>query len=246
MKHTNLAQASLLFLLFISCTNQPSPKLEDGLRPEYQGFIPASIAVWSCQVWPSLQHDRFDLGTKPTEMNLCESIDRFVIESFHEQPLVRGHSPQAIKEMMKSKRSTIQPEDLSSWDLMFKTMNPSGLKAAPFYRRHLEHHAPWQEWLRAFSNASDYSDAILIPFITSQSFHNIKDRGLNLSRYSLGFTLFLIDTNTGHLIWTRHNHRLILQPPSVEAGQKLIWDSLKQSILRENIWQDFPGRLQKG
>lgn len=250
----------LLFLAYLpACVSIPTK--EYGIEEQYKGFIPAKIAVLPCQFWP--QAARYK-GQRPSSKklvkasSLCHEFNKEVIKGFSDQPFMNGYTPNAIAKMVSPSKAS---SDLSKLQEKLAAFTFEGLK----YWRHqpslcdkcinvpstYEHsfikNQEWRHWLHEFSRQTQYSDALLMPFILFQNQQKRNDRGLLISERSAQIALVLIDTNNGKIIWsqqkeaTANNQNL---PKNAEHGFPEFpkWAVIYKRLFTKDLWTDFPGK----
>ena len=74
------------------------------------------------------------------------------------------------------------------------------------------------------------------------------DRGLLLSKRSIGLALLLIDTQTGDLIWTTKRQSLLSSKTLEKSGAPDFpefpkWDLVLQENLIDSLWREYPGKI---
>lgn len=92
----------LLSSLCFHCTTVPDGEL--GLQGENQAFIPARVAVLSCQPWPKaapFQGLQTSNVSDQDLQSLCEKFDQFILHGFSGQPYMRGLSPKLVTQLLE-------------------------------------------------------------------------------------------------------------------------------------------------
>ena len=91
------------------------------------------------------------------------------------------------------------------------------------------------------------ADATLVPAVTYVRQRRFEDRGLNIAERSAEIVLLLIDTNNGLLLWSggrqaQISNQLMASTKSPATIDYPPWPDLRQRLLIEALWRDFPGR----
>lgn len=242
----------LIFTFVVSCTSY-QPLKHYGIQADYQAFIPARIAVLACQDWPI--NARFSgqvpINVKDEELKeICIEFDRFVLESFSNQPFMKGFTPKLIQALLaKVKKEHFISEIPQIWSHDPKEC-PECLNSLTTYKRSVASDLKWQQWLNAFSANTRYSDAALFPMIISAYEHQFNDRGLLVSERVLELNLLLIDSNNARLQWIGQRKASMraqkLKQPGTDSNYPSYpsWKQIYKRVFTEDIWQSFPGRQQ--
>lgn len=233
------------------CVSTPVPGY--GAQVAHEGFVPARTAILPCRIWPS--HARYK-GLPLTSLadagitELCADLDLFVIQSFDNQPYMKGFSPKFVLKALEtagvaSTEATIGK--LWAW----QGNDPEGAAGAPsapaLYQALLAKRPEWQEWLAGASAAVRNADAILMPFLLYADERRYDDRGLAVVERKAGVALLLIDTASGALIWAGGREAAV---PTKRLTRGNVpgdlapapWDAVMERLQSEDLWRDYPGR----
>ncbi len=240
----------LLLVCPLACiTDQP---LRQGTQPEYQSFIPARIAVLECHNLkliedPTAKTLNLAIDTVKPLGELCENFDAFVIKGFSDQPFMNGYEPSLVKELLaKKNQSSLFNLFDSFWKVEVSTKKIENLGL--LYHQKISSSIPWRQWLNQFSQNTQFSDGLLIPFVLSSGEEKLNDRGLLASKRFAHLALLLIDANTGHLIWFSEHMNFTQNQATVQETSKGVypefpaWSLLFERLFIEAFWDDFPGR----
>ncbi len=220
-----------------------------GIQSEFGAYIPARISVAECQSWPtfaSFKNLALSNSTKEENAALAQAVDEFVLSGFDNQPFMQGLSPKLISKLT----SEIQPAIILSNG--FENWRPrrevcgNCSDVLSYYRESIVNNAPWRVFLGEWSMRTRHSDAVFIPFIVSFYSNTINDRGVIKAFRTAEIAFFLIDTDTGKLIWGR-TRRAEVSNKKLQSDPKDISlpgiDVLKSRLLTSDLWIDFPGRV---
>ena len=255
---TNPLLLALVMAGNIAC--QSSPKsMETGLQGEIANTLPARMVVLPCSLWPanlSAQPSTSSSeGTIKSESELlCQAFDQFVLRGFENQPFMRGYSPKTTSKLLQQEQ---KPNLLTSWKTILENTSPSLCphckNIADRYKNDVSTNTEWLLWLSELSQATRHSDAVLFPFIEYLYEEKNSDRGLHIALKKAALHLILIDNNSGQVIWRGFRNSLVLNRrldnkewmiSSKETSQLKVpsLDTLRDRILTDDIWKDFPGR----
>lgn len=241
-------KAALITLIFSFFSCSHSTDQEDyGLHDTSRAYVPARISVLNCILWPKSL--KFSNGpsinvNKQLSQKICQKIDKFVIDSFKDQPYMNGYTPKAVKKLLtKSRHPQHLDQIFSIWKSKEKDLTPPRL-----YRESISKNKEWIIWLNQFSEYTRYSDSILMPFLLTAEEKKVDNRGIQESQATLHYAFFLINTNTGKLIWSSHKKYTYIEQqnpftPEAPKPNKDPWSELYRRVLIEHVWKDFPGRL---
>lgn len=221
-----------------------------GVQPDYSSFIPARIAVGECRVWPETSQyvGQPKTNLAPSELEaICARFDQYVLDSFKDQPFMRGFSPKAIQKLLEgSEQKDLMKEIPVLWrptaiDCRHCTTSPT------WYKTMMAGQNNWRLWLNQFSKASRNSDALLMPFIVYARDTKENDRGLIVARRAVGVVMFLIDTNNARLVWSGGreafvSNQVLQDAPNADVQPPPTADVFAR-LLVEDVWREFPGRL---
>ena len=242
--------APTLASMLVFCTAACLPFYKnspDGLQEDFASHVPARTAVLPCQTWRNIKISAEDRKI------LCDKFDEAVMDGFRAQPYMRGFSPKVVDKLLdQAKWPTAISEGfeviLGSTKKMACSTNekPMCASVAGLYAATLENSAAWQMWLAKFSDAQKHADAILVPILVSATDKRGDDRGLIALSRSVNFSLWLIDTSTGKLIWTRSKagtETLRALPERSANLRAPEWAEPLKRALTQDFWRDYPGRL---
>ena len=239
---------STLFLslcaLASGCISTPA---EYGIQDQAVAFIPARIAVLPCRVWPrGLNYRGLPLSNSGDEKmrELCTKTDAFIIDGFTDQPYMRGISPGVVAQLLEKNEKTNLLDSMSQ-TLLSDDGCPDCNSPITYYKRAITDQKDWRIWLNTFSRAVANADAALLPFVIFSYEGRINDRGIETSYRQAGLLLFLIDTNSGKLVWAGGRQAEIKdqgEPYESKKPDIPSWQALEQRLFVSDIWQDFPGR----
>lgn len=233
-----------LWSLTSSCISTPA---EYGIQDQAVAFIPARIAVLPCKVWPrGLNYKGLPLSNIASEkiQDLCTKTDSFIIDGFTDQPYMRGISPSIVSQLLEKNE---KPEllDEMSQTLLSESGCSDCNSPITYYKKAISDQKDWRIWLNSFSRAVANSDAVLLPFVIFSYEGRTNDRGIETSYRQAGLLLFLIDTNSGKLVWAGGRQAEIKnqgEPYDSKKPDIPSWQALEQRLFVSDIWQDFPGR----
>ncbi len=222
-------------------------KTSDGLQQEFTSHIPARTAVLPCQTWRYVE-------LTPTDRKiLCDRMDESVMDGFRAQPYMRGFSPKVVDKLLdQAKWPTAVSEgfgiilEATSKPRCITRDKPMCAGPAALYAESLGANAAWQMWLARFSDVQKHADAVLIPILVSATDDRGNDRGLIALSRSVHFSMWLVDTTTGKLIWTRSKSGIETARALPERSANLKapeWSEPLKRALTQDFWRDYPGRL---
>lgn len=253
-KHLNAMKffSAFLFAVLASCTST-KPLTNYGIQAGYEAFIPARIAVFSCQTWPInarfSQQDPINIKDKELE-KICSEFDQFVLKSFSDQPFMKGFTPKLLEKLLaKEKKEHLLNEVPQIWS-HDPTECPACSNSLTTYKNSIASNLKWQQWLNTLSTYTRYSDAALFPMIISSFEHQYNDRGLLNSERVLEFNLLLVDSNSARLQWIGQRKTSMrgqkMQTPGDKSSYPSYppWEQLYKRVFTEDMWQNFPGRQQ--
>jgi hypothetical protein len=229
-------------------------RTSDGLQPEFASHVPARTAVLPCQEWWVItKSSPEDIPAPDDRKNLCTRLDEAVLEGFRAQPYMRGFSPKVVDKLLEqAKWSSAVSEGFA---ILADATNSFGCKntddpfcgsAATLYRQTLAQNAAWQMWLARFSDTQKHADAVLIPILASAKDRRFNDRGLIAVSRSVSYSLWLVDTTNGRLIWSRTKSGVETARSLPEKSESLSapqWNVPVTRALTSDFWRDYPGRL---
>jgi hypothetical protein len=227
-----------------------SSKAIDGLQPGFASHVPARTAVLGCQQWPAVT----DTVANPADRKwLCDRLDEAVMDGFRAQPYMRGFSSKVVDKLLEQAK---WPSAVSEgFAMMVEAGRKSGCKskkdpfcgsAARIYEQALAGNAAWQMWLSRFSDTQKHADAVLFPVLLAAEDDKFNDRGLVAVSRSVTYSLWLVETTNGRLIWTRTKSGVETLRALPEKSASLAapqWNVPANRVLTSDFWRDYPGRL---
>lgn len=237
-------------VIFWFCGCQSSYNSIQGVQEGFIGFVPARTAVASCMIWP--RHLNFkNLGpinaSSEDIEDICQRVDKFVLESFRNQPYVKGYSPKAVAKLLAKQTPTYSFSGLEAhWKNKEKACE-SCPNVSSYYLEVVREIREWKLWLGEVSARVKNCDALLVP-VLHHAFERARlDRGVRMTERGLGLTVLLISTNDAGLIWSRSrnalaNHKFVAKQGDQESKLPK-WDSAISRLLSQSLWLDYPGRL---
>ena len=233
-----------------SCVSASLTSIQ-GIQVDYGAYIPARISVSNAVIWPSFASFKaltLSNSSKEEYAALSGAVDEFVLAGFDNQPFMQGLSPKLVSKLTSEILPPINlVHGFESWRSR-TTVCENCRDVISFYRESIALRSDWQIFLAEWSARTRQSDAILVPLIVSSFADVFNDRGIVQARRHAEVALFLIDTNTGKLIWARTrrvevvNKKLQTDPNVKDLNQPGI-DVLKSRLLTSDLWIDFPGRV---
>ena len=222
-------------------------KASEGLQEEFASHIPARTAVLPCQTW------RYVELTPADRKILCDRMDESVMDGFRTQPYMRGFSPKVVDKLLdQAKWPTAVSEgfgivlDATSKPRCITRDKPMCAGVTGLYADALQGNAAWQMWLARFSDVQKHADAVLIPILVAAADDRGNDRGLIALSRSVHFSMWLVDTSTGKLIWARSKSGIETARALPEKSANLKapdWNEPIKRALTQDFWRDYPGRL---
>jgi hypothetical protein len=235
--------------LLTGCTTtakEPMP----GMQTEHIGFVPARIAILPCLQWPEASRYKskpLSNADKATFANLCESLDKFVLSGFSNQPFMKGYSTSFVE---KSLSAVGQPDRLDQMPALWAHQGTDCMECsniASFYRQSIAPRQAWQLWLSETSKLIRNADAMLIPTILYAWERRYNDRGVLVLERSAAAALLVVSTGTGELIWAGAR-AAVVPVRKLEANlnnqtpNPPEWSLVSERIFTEHLWAEFPGR----
>lgn len=247
MSRVTLSILITLCALWASACASLKKQTSEGLQSAFSSHVPARTAVLPCQVWRNVTLPVQDIKF------LCDQMDEAVMEGFRGQPYMRGFSPKVVMKLAdQAKWPSAVSEGL---DIVLApgnkpncatTSQPMCTSSVEYYNRSLASNAAWHLWLARFSDTQRYADATLIPILLSATDVRRDDRGLISLERQVTFVLWLVDTSTGQLMWTRTKSGTATNRALPEKTRLLTrpeWKVAVKRALTQDFWQDYPGRL---
>ncbi|MBQ48422.1 MAG: hypothetical protein CMP10_13470 [Zetaproteobacteria bacterium] len=235
---------SLFIAVQTNSCSTPKKSYTFGVQTEAY-YIPARTALFPCQPWPSRVgwKDKIDSNSdKETIKELCEKFDKYIIESFKDQPWMRGMTPRLVKKLML--RAGLDNDFTKSWP---QPQNQSFADAISYYQELLYHESQWKIWLSKVSQNVRFADAVLLPFVNYARENEFNDRGLLVAEKKASIALFLVNTETGKLIWSggrnaSFSNEQLDDTPNKEKLVPPSWEVVYIRLFQNDIWKDYPGR----
>lgn len=233
----------LFFLLLpLACATTKVPPNPKGVQDGYQSFVPAKIVVLKCQNWIPFFDNHEQNSLLP---ELCPSIDSAIIQGFTNQPYMNGFTPKLVQQMLKKSDLDTHLDDLTAFWKRPVTTSPSSEGLLESYRNFTLPNPKWLVWLHQLSQATGYSDGLLLPLIVWVEESQDTVQGLLTFQRTLKLGLLLLDTNNGNVIWYGERASTLSQISvnGKESTTFVPWPKLLENSLTEELWMNFPGRL---
>jgi len=204
----------------------------------------------SCKAWPSNLNFSNSLqsnGSESDRVEFCKNLDAYVLESFKSQTFMRGFSPRAVeKSLAESNKKNLLDVFMKDW--IFDRESCGNCEdIGTFYERNVKPKKEWRSWLLDFSASTHYSDAILVPFLSFAREDKENDRGLLISKRSMGVSLLLIDTQNANVIWNSSRQSLLSKQDLSTNGSNFPefpkWSDVSQALMIDSLWREYPGRV---
>lgn len=240
-----LLALTLSAALMSHCATPPKPAHAPGIQNPSAAFARAKIAVLSCQSWPDIKS-----GTRPKVdaaviAKLCQQFDRFVLDGFKGQPFMKGASPKGVEKKLR------QSGGMPLLAKIYQTM-PSPARPCPgcqnpieYYNTRMAADPAFRQLVNDFSRRSAYADTILLPVVFTIGERRRDDRGLRIYSRDAEVGIYLIDTNSGALVWYGGKRASVdnryFTPPAL-TNLYPDWELLQDRLLVAGIWEEFPGR----
>lgn len=240
-----------LFAFLYSCATTSGSTTKMGIQEDYRSYVSARTAVLNCQPWPStalfpgLPLSKVDEATRASFFG---EVDAHVLESFKGQTFMQGFSPTAVKTFLTENQKTDLLNAIPQLWTFDRTACADCKDLGAYYERMVKVRKEWRTWLLDLSTATHSSDSVLIPFVTFANEDQINDRGLLISKRSMGVALFLVEVQSGDLIWYSKAQNAQSQHVLTEWGQSMFpafpdWKLVTKDLLVETLWREYPGRI---
>ena len=221
-----------------------------GIQKEHIAFIPARIAVLPCQDWPygARYLNQTVSNFSPAEIkDVCDSVDKFVLNGFKGQPYMRGLSPKVVRKLLKRSGEETQLSQINQLWHQQEGDCTNCANSVSYYKKSISNRDDWQQWLNKLSRNVYNTDAILMPLILYAQKGRSDDRGLAIAYKRVGVSLLLIDTNNGRLIWAggrdvQTNNRKLESDAFLKNLELPNWKQVSSRLLVKDVWAEFPGR----
>lgn len=242
----------LLLTLLIACESVPKKKtIRLGIQDKFKSYIPARVSVFPCFYWAKYKQailkNKSDF-TKENADNFCEDFDKFVLKGFKNQNFMRGYTSNKVKSLLaKNNKSNYIDDIFAFWKANTKDCNNEKCKTTiNYYQKKIRQQEKWLSQLNLFSNATDYSDAILLPFIDFADNSIVKKKTTSNVTRKVSVSLILIDNYSGDLIWASTNVGTIsLSVPKKDLYKTDFpkWELLKEKVFSDILWKEYPGKV---
>lgn len=229
----------------IGCVTQQPTKPAPGIQNPKAAFARAKIAVLSCQAWPDIKSGTMPKVERQVISELCAEFDKFVLDGFRGQPFMKGASPKGV--VKKLRQSGGMPLLTKIYQTMPSTDRPCPSCQNPidYYNKRMATDPSFRQLVNDFSRRSAYADTILLPVVFAISEQKRDDRGLRVYQRDAEVGIYLIDTNSGELVWYGGKQasadNRYFKPPAVKSLYP-DWSIVQDRLLVAGIWEDFPGR----
>ncbi|KAB8031065.1 hypothetical protein [Fluviispira multicolorata] len=244
-----LTLSALATALITSC--QSLKPLPAGIQFGYEAVNPASIIAIPTFVLPDpSKTSSIDPSIIASE-NIINLLQKKVIDSFDGQPNINGYPFDVVNKALEKGKSNILEnlkgtmnnvaKRFSSRDSTVRSLITSSCLSrknfVEFYSYCLAGEPKWIENLNSLTARVMNADTALIVVIT-QIESNFDD---NIYSITGGFSILLVDTNNGKLIWGKDGSATLINP--VEKKYFPNWTELINTVFSNNFWEDFPGRI---
>ena len=258
-----LSQVIILGLVvansLVSCTSTGSFEENTtdslGMSKGLEGYVPAKTAVLPCRPWPNqARYPRLplaNLNKEATEL-LCNNFDKSVIESFTNQPYVKGYSPSFVSKTLESKEQSSLIENIgTTWSPTEEThlanLHLTNIRGpVDYYRSVVEPRPDWRAHLEELANSVKGVDAVLLPLLISATSQERDERGILVYERTASVVALLINTVSGELIWT--GRRQASASRQYFKGQSEVelpdWQLVAKRLFVNSLWRDYPGRVE--
>lgn len=252
MNSLRLSVSIVSMIILNSCVPTLAEDTHYGIESARTGYIPARIGVVPCQIWPdrASRVTGVPLSNVPRiEMQkLCADYDQYIIASSDNQPFIKGMTPKYTEKLyaQASPKQSISEAIAFQWE--HKSNDCVGCRTATaFYHSSIATRKSWNVWLTDFAKITQGADSLLLPMIIYNATSRDDERGLTVARRSAGITLFLIDTNTGELIWSGGREadvvsKVFRDDPRSSSLAPPDQEELKKRLFTDALWLEFPGR----
>lgn len=215
----SLVVASILSSCATFYPSAVQPK-EQGIQPSYVSFVPARIAVLSCQDTSSIA------ATSKDALSMCDVFDQFVLKSFDNQPYMNGFTPKLVKQYLEKAG---HKDHLSHFKNLWSFATPDASSEE------------FVKWLNRLSISTKYADALLVPVLLKIEEKEDWDRGLKSYKHIIHAALVLIDTNSQKVIWWRERQGVITK---LTKEDRSLWEDVAKNTFIPQFMEGFPGRLE--
>ncbi|MBX9840075.1 hypothetical protein [Silvanigrella sp.] len=246
-----LATICIFSFIFYSC--QTMKPLNNGIQEGYEAVNPASIIAVPVFLLPDpSKYSSIDPAIINTHQ-LVNKIQNKVMQSFSGQPNINGYAFSAVANALGTAKPTYWDKLNDSMKVVADRFNSSQTSTRllitssclsrknfmEFYTYCLAPDRIWIENLNGLAAKVLNADTALIVVITEISSAAKEDI------YSIngGFSVLLVDTNNGKLIWGKDAFASLINP--AEKKYFPSWDDLLNQIFSDTYWENFPGRITK-
>lgn len=249
-----IINCSVLFILilitFSSC--QSAKLLPSGIQEGYEAVNPASIIAVPVFTLPDpSKSSSIDLAIVNAQQ-IIPKIQNKIIESFHAQPNINGYSYSAVSTAIGNVKPTVWDKLNDSMKLVANRFNSSETSVrtliissclarksfVEFYSYCLSPDPLWINNLNSLAAKVLNADTALLVVVTNIQSSVVDD----VYGISGGFSVLLVDTNNGKLIWGKDALISLLNPEDKKYYPS--WDELINKIFNHEFWEKFPGRIE--
>lgn len=235
--------------VLISC--QSVKPLPEGIQDGFEAVNPASIIAVPVFMLPDpSKSSSIDPAIVISEQ-IVTKLQNKVIQSFNDQPNINGYPFSAVAkgigtakpniwdnldESMKAVAARFNSRDSAERSLITSSCL-SRKNFMEFYSFCLSTNSKWISGLNALAARVMNADTALIAVITDI------DSSVVDEQYKIfgSFSVLLVDTNNGKLIWGRDGYSSLINSPDKKYFPS--WDELINNVFSEDFWDGFPGRI---
>ncbi len=240
---------SLISIIFTSC--QSMKPLPSGIQEGYEAVNPASIIAIPVFMLPNPSKSSSIDPAIVNAQQIVLKIQNKVIQSFNGQPNINGHSFSAVTNAIGNVKPSVWDKlndsmklianRFNSNDTSVRTLITSSCLARKnfmeFYSYCLAPDLIWIDNLNFFAARVLNADTALLVVITEIESTVID----NIYGISGSFSIILVDTNNGKLIWGKDGSASLFSPKDKKYYPS--WDELINNIFNDDFWDKFPGRI---
>ena len=240
---------SLISIIFSSC--QSMKPLPSGIQDGYEAVNPASIIAIPVFMIPDPSKSSSIDPAIVNAQQIIPKIQNKVIQSFNGQPNINGHSFSAVSIAIGNVKPTVWDKLNDSMKLIANRFNSNETSVRTlitssclarrnfmeFYSYCLAPDPIWIDNLNSLAARVLNADTALLVVITDIESAVIDD----VYGISGSFSILLVDTNNGKLIWGKDGSSSLLNPKDKKYYPS--WDELTNKIFNDDFWDKFPGRI---
>ena len=238
---------------FVLYSCQSMKPLNKGIQEGYEAVNPASIIAVPVFLLPDpSKSSSIDPAIVNTHQLILKVQDK-VMQSFNGQPNINGYSFAAVLNALGKDKPTIWDklndsmksvaDRFNSSETSTRTLITSSCLARrsfmEYYKYCLAPDSVWIENLNSLAAKVLNADTALIVVITEIKSSYKED----IYSISGAFSVLLVDTNNGKLIWAKDVNASMLN--SIEKKYFPKWDDLLNQVFSDGYWDNFPGRIAK-